>query len=324
MRLAPLSAMFLISCCSLLAELPDFYKSVARLTFIVKDAEAASAAWSKAGVAVNPESYRLDIDGEYRGKPVTAPLVIVNGEMGDVRVDWIQPTGGENAFTEYLAKHGDGVFSLMHAVPDQQALNSEVSRMKDLGIPVLQSGGIETDDGTIRFAFLDTEQQGKYVLGLIVMPGHETREGPGLKISQFAFVARDLEPVGRFWARLGFPAMSFTNPTLTDLIYRDQPGKYQSRLGWQRHGKVVYEWIEPAKGPSSYFDHLDKSGEGFHHLGTSVADMDKAIAGWKAKGFPSTMSGGWGEKGKPGSGRFSYQQAPSGIEVELLWNYRGN
>jgi len=35
------------------------------------------------------------------------------------------------------------------------------------------------------------------------------------------------------------------------------------------------------------------------------------------------MSGGWGERGKPGSGRFAYMDAHSlgGVDVELLWSF---
>jgi 4-hydroxyphenylpyruvate dioxygenase-like putative hemolysin len=91
-----------------------------------------------------------------------------------------------------------------------------------------------------------------------------------------------------------------------------------------RHGKVVYEWIIPEKGPSTWHDHLDKHGEGVHHIALNVDDMDKAIAEWKQAGYEYVMGGAWGEAGKPGSGRFAYvdAQRASGIDVELLWNYR--
>jgi hypothetical protein len=109
-----------------------------------------------------------------------------------------------------------------------------------------------------------------------------------------------------------------------DLEYRGKPGTYAMRLGWQRHGNVPFEWIQPLKGPSSYDEQIDQHGEGFHHLGINVADMDRAIAEWKALGYEVSMSGGWGEKGKPGSGRFAYfdTRAAGGIEIELLWNYK--
>ena len=41
-------------------------------------------------------------------------------------------------------------------------------------------------------------------------------------------------------------------------------------------------------------------------------------------GYKVAQSGGWGEAGKPGSGRFTYIDTDSigGVLIELLWNYR--
>jgi hypothetical protein len=91
-----------------------------------------------------------------------------------------------------------------------------------------------------------------------------------------------------------------------------------------RHGTVVYEWIIPEKGPSTWHDHLEKHGEGVHHLAFNVDDMDRAIAEWKQAGYPYVMGGAWGEPGKRGYGRFAYMdaQAAGGIDIELLWSYR--
>jgi hypothetical protein len=96
------------------------------------------------------------------------------------------------------------------------------------------------------------------------------------------------------------------------------------RLGWQRHTPVPFEWIHALAGPSTYHEQLDKSGEGFHHLAFNVDDMDAAIRQWESWGFPHSMGGAWGDKGKPGSGRFAYHdlRAIGGTEIELLWNYK--
>ena len=96
------------------------------------------------------------------------------------------------------------------------------------------------------------------------------------------------------------------------------------RLGWQRHGKVAYEWIQSLQGPDVYRDHMKVHGEGLHHLAFNVPDMDKDLGWWGGRGFPESMSGAWGEKDKPGSGRFAYVNAQSlgGTDIELLWNYK--
>jgi hypothetical protein len=55
-----------------------------------------------------------------------------------------------------------------------------------------------------------------------------------------------------------------------------------------------------------------------------VPDIDAAARAWEAVGVKVVQSGAWGEKGKPGSGRFAYVDTSTvgGVTVELLWNQR--
>jgi len=91
-------------------------------------------------------------------------------------------------------------------------------------------------------------------------------------------------------------------------------------LGWGRGSDVVFEWIQSTVGPNVYEEHLQQRGEGFHHLGFNVTDMDAAIAGLRSRGLEVTMSGGWNVNGH--EGRFAYLDADKhgGVTIELLWN----
>jgi catechol 2,3-dioxygenase-like lactoylglutathione lyase family enzyme len=240
-------------------------------------------------------------------------------------VQWIQPEQGSNAYSDFLARHGTGMFSLVHAVSTPEALQAEIERMRALGVGTLQSETLAAPAGTSIRTYLDTEPQGKYTLGLIYSPRVAPPVAvPGRKVAQFAFTVRELEPVLDFWSRLGFTERSVTHPPLWDLRYHDRPGQFDAELGWQRHGRIVYEWVCPLKGPTVYLDHMEKHGEGFQHIAFEVADLDQEVARWNALGFPFIQGGAWGEKGKPGWGRYAYQDtdAIAGAEVELLWNYR--
>lgn len=322
---------FLIAC-PVLGQPPDFYGSVDRIVWVVEDIDRTVEGWRKLGFTDIVDKGEVDLEVQFRTKPASAAMRVVSGRFGDVPVHWIHPLGGANAYTEFLKKHGDGIFSLVHRTPTLQAYQEEIGRLKALGVDVLQSGTVKSDAGPISYTFMDTEPEGKYVLGLLHVPGpigqpHLAVPGgnaSGRRVAQYAFVARELEPVSAFWAKLGWPEMSYTHPQMRDLRYRGQPGQFDMRLGWQRHGKVVYEWILPLKGPEVYSDHLERHGEGVHHLAFQVEDMDREIAEWQAKGFPLGMAGAWGEKDKPGSGRFAYMDTHSigGLDVELLWDYR--
>ena len=127
--------------------------------------------------------------------------------FGGLEVVWIQPLDDRGAFADFLARHGSGIMSLNHRVPSLEALEREIVRMAAVGVPVLQRSAVETDSGVLTVVHLDTEAGGKYVLGLVhgTIPTGDTPPPapPDLKLSQFAFVAKDLEAAsssGGSWA----------------------------------------------------------------------------------------------------------------------------
>lgn len=307
------------------AELPDFYRTVDRMSWVVADAEVAARAWSKLGVTGFDDHGVVPLDGlKYRGGPAPSRVRIISTRFGSTGIDWIQPVAGHNAFSEYLAESKGGVLALMHRVPSVAALEAEVDRMKSLGVTVLQRG-LVPDPGA-QFVYFDTRAEGKYSLAIYYDPNGSAagEANPSLKITQFAFVVHETGPVSAYWEKLGFPKMTVTHSLPSNRVYRGAPGHFEQNLGWQRHGKVPYEWCQALKGPTAYEDHIQAHGEGFHHIGVNVGDMDAAIRKWTELGVPVIQSGAWGEEGKPGSGRFAYLDTDSfgGISVELLWSYR--
>ncbi|MEW5974826.1 MAG: VOC family protein [Acidobacteriota bacterium] len=313
------------------AQLPDFYREVRRVTWVVDDLDRTLAGWRKLGLFNIEEHGEVELsESHYRGKPVFMRVRLAIGRFGDLRADWIQPLEGQNAYSDFLKEHGSGIFSLVHEVPSLQAMEAEQERLKQLGVDVLQSSVVDAGGNTIRVVFYDTLAQGKYSLGLIHSsstiledPSRPTQAPFDLRLSQFAFVIRDPEPVSAYWKKLGFPELSITQGSLRDRRYRGQAGQFGHKLGWQRHGKITYEWCIPLQGPTVYEDHLKAHGESFHHLGLSVKDFDKVVEEWARLGFPVSQSGAWGEEDKPGSGRFAYVDTDhiGGVTLELLWSY---
>jgi methylmalonyl-CoA/ethylmalonyl-CoA epimerase len=309
------------------AELPDFYKKVAGVQWVVSDLERVKAGWTKLGFPVQ-DLGEVSASGSYLGQYGSARFRIAQARLAGAEVSWIQPLESESGFAEHLSRNGDGVFSILYAVPSRDALEAEVARLGALGVTVLQRGELTTPAGRIAVVHMDTAAEGKYVLGLVYDETPHPSDTPAtatpLKLSQYALVVRSLEKVSAYWEKLGFPKMEITHGPLTDLVYRGQPGKFDQRLGWHRHGTVTWEWIEPVAGPTVYEDFLKEHGEGFHHFAFDVPDIDAAGAFFASRGAPIVQSGGWGEKGKPGSGRFAYAatDAFGGVTTEFLWNLR--
>jgi len=319
-----------VSVTSLFAQLPDYYRKVDRIIWVVDDVDKVVRGWRNLGFEQIRDAALVTLhDTTYLGKPAESTVKSAAGRLGEARVRWIQPVSGKNAYTEYLSVHGDGVFSLVHRVPTREALKAEIARLASLGVGVLEQGEASSPSGAVSYAYFDTLKEGKYSLGLIYVPQAQAVDMPAqapmnLKLSQYAFVVHDPRLISSYWSRLGFPEMTYTHGGLRDLVHRGKPGQFDQELGWQRQGDVVYEWIRPTKGPTVYEEYLRTHGEGFHHLAFDTDDIDAVTARWADLGFAAVQSGAWGEAGKTGSGRFSYSDttAIGGVTVEFLWNLR--
>lgn len=300
------------------AQLPDFYKRVDRVTWIVKDLDHAAKGWSHFGL-FNVHEHDVAFEGQYRGKPASIRARVITGNIGNFTVDMIRPAGAANAFSDFLAHHGDGIFSIVHEVASMEEMSKETDRMRALGVPVMAQLTVKDRFTTTYF---DTEPQGKYVLGLIYfLHGAPANNAPA-KISHIGFVARDAESTSDYWQKLGFPAMpkSHASPR-EDSRYHAKPLLLDFDVCWQRHTQFTYEWIIPPSAPPNlYIDYLKSHGEGIQHIGVPVDDLDQSIADYQKVGYPVAQSGAWGDLPKKGSGRYAYLDTDSigGVIVEIL------
>jgi catechol 2,3-dioxygenase-like lactoylglutathione lyase family enzyme len=192
-------------------------------------------------------------------------------------------------------------------------------------VDVVQRSTWDTPAGAVHAAYLDTATEGGGIaLALESGPGPDVpgarNEPPFGDVTQYAFLVRDVQRVSRFHQRLGFGALDVDRNVSLDRMYRGRPAGFEMFLGWGRWADIVFEWIEPIVGPSVYEEHAKRHGEGFHHLGFHVPDMDAAVAALQARGLQVTMSGGWDSDGH--QGRFAYLDTEryGGVALELLWN----
>ncbi len=309
------------------AELPDFYKSVNRVTWIVENIDKVRAAWEALGLSDIQEYPNIQLAGEFRGKPVTIYAWQITGRLGNLTVDMIQPGEGQsNAYTNFLAKHGDGILSIVHAVPNRQALDAEIQRMKALGVGVLQRVTMQRGRAAMQYTYFDTEAEGKFVLGLVYSPELATRAVAPAVVSHFSPIVWDPAAVSAYWEKLGFPAfrMGHASPR-PDSRYRDQSLSLAFEVGYQRHTQFPYEWISPPSSPANiYADFLNKHrSEGIQHIGMPVEHLGKSVTAYQRLGYGVHQSGAWGDLGKPGSGQYAYMDTDSrgGVSVELLHRY---
>jgi hypothetical protein len=304
----------------------DIYGRVRHLGWVVRDAPATAAAWARLGVRdlSAPREERFEL--RTAAGTDTVHVTTIAARIGTVRVDWIQPLDASGPYRAFLDAHGEGVHHVGYLAPTGAAFDAEVAAFHGLGAGPSASGRWKGPHGEGRFAWLDTASPGGLGLELEFDPGAageppaSANDDPFNRVTQFAFVVRDVAAVSRHLERLGFAPLAIEPNVSLDRVYRGAPGTFEMLLGWGRAGTVPFEWIQPTSGPSVYAEYLDAHGEGFHHLGLDVPDMDAAIGRLRSRGLSVTMSGGWNVNGY--EGRFAYLDADrvGGVTIELLWN----
>lgn len=131
----------------------------------------------------------------------------------------------------------------------------------------------------------------------------------GMKaVDQICVLVRDLDASMKHYSeQLGigpWDVYTYGPHRLHSMTFRGGEGTYVMRLALAYVGATMYELIESTTGPSIYEEFLADRGEGLHHLGYFVPDIDLEIAAMAAKGYAVLQSGrGFGVDG---DGAYAY------------------
>jgi hypothetical protein len=141
-------------------------------------------------------------------------------------------------------------------------------------------------------------------------------------IDQVAVVVRDIDAAMRRYIDdfgIGpWDVYTYGPHLMPRMTYRGQEQPYTMILALAHVGPTVYELIQPVEGPDIYHEFLENRGEGLHHLGYYVSDIDDAIAEMAAQGIALLQSGhGFGVDG---DGAYAYfdTEAQLGCIVEAI------
>ncbi len=308
--------------------LPDCYREVDHVLWVVSDLQKTIEGYRELGFdQVNHIGSSGVASADGNGEPGIG-LAVAN--LGGARVCWVVPEEEGSLFEDFLQGYGEGAMALIHRFPDRKSMRREIKRLRSLGVGVLEEFSIRIAGEQVHYVLMDTAEKGKYILGFTwggegwkIFYGLESGNRHRMRLSQYAFAIRDPAPVSDFWSALGLPELQISHPELGDPMYYGEPADHDLIQGWQRHGSIVYEWCIPVRPPIVYEDHIRMHGEGIHHLAFEVEEMDPVLEDFRNRGFAVSMGGTWGEKGKPGSGRYEYidLEHAGGLTMELLWNY---
>lgn len=266
---------------------PAIYHHVSQVVWVVSDVDRVADYWRRLGI------HNVHRDGvvsfpnlTYRGQPDPASAKQVTANVGELEIKWIQPVHGGKFWSDGLRQHGEGIRVLGYAVRSPREFDEQVKYFASKGVGVVVQDSWQGATGKCRVAYLDTAAQGGgHTLALIDEPDDRSsaavvasNDYPLTKITHFAWVVNDVRRVDAYYTGLGFQPFSRIDHNVSlDRVYRGQPGTYEMWLGWDRTGDAPFEWVQQIVGPDVYVEYGKKHGEGFHHLGVNVNDMDEAI-----------------------------------------------
>lgn len=308
----------------------EHFKHVDQVIWVVDDLNEVVRQWKNLGFEQIKILGKVKV-GSVKNKTFNVQIAVAN--LGGAHITWIQPLTDISVLSSFQHNYGNGAMSLVHKLPSKSFLQNEINRLSEIGISVLDQLTFTTSKGKLELTLMDTQKEGKYVLGYITAEtsdelhaGLTAENRHDLKLNQYAFAINEPEDISKFWTKIGFPAFQISYPELGETKYQGKIVDHELIQGWQRQGDIAYEWCIPVKGPIVYADHIQMHGEGIHHLAFSVNDMDKVLKDYESLGYMNTMGGNWGEKGKPGSGRYEYVglEEAGGMTMELLWNFQQN
>jgi methylmalonyl-CoA/ethylmalonyl-CoA epimerase len=114
-------------------------------------------------------------------------------------------------------------------------------------------------------------------------------------IEHVGVLVRDLDRAMEHYTndlRIGPWAVYTLSPDwIRDMTVHGKNQGYVYKLALCNVGPVLYELMESVQGPNIYEEFLKERGEGVHHLGYFVEDIDAEISNMESRGFGLLQSG---------------------------------
>ncbi len=136
-----------------------------------------------------------------------------------------------------------------------------------------------------------------------------------LDIQHVCFVVGDLEKaMERFRSYWGISPFRLLDSDHPEGIVHGENTPYKGKLAFAQAGPIEIELIEPTEGESIWREFLRTQGEGLHHLGVFVSNLDQELAMYRDKGIGVLM------KGETDHVKLAYMdtRATAGVIVEIL------
>jgi len=110
--------------------------------------------------------------------------------------------------------------------------------------------------------------------------------------SQLGFVVRDTDETARYYEKVfGLGPWSIMDGETTDCTNRGEPTTIRGKIGVAQVGAVQFELIQILEGESIHSEFLQERGEGLHHVGFHVRDLEARLEACKEAGIEVLQKG---------------------------------
>jgi len=114
-------------------------------------------------------------------------------------------------------------------------------------------------------------------------------------VIQIAHVVRDLETAMKAYSETlktgPWDIYTFAPPNLRESMVRGKSSDHTYLLALTWCDEMQFELVQPLTGRSLYDEHLERHGEGLHHIKFYYPDCAKALADFAQRGFSVIQSG---------------------------------
>jgi catechol 2,3-dioxygenase-like lactoylglutathione lyase family enzyme len=137
------------------------------------------------------------------------------------------------------------------------------------------------------------------------------------RIHHVGVVVRDIdEGIKYYSSNFDMGPFNIIDSSRKDAFIRGRLGDYRIKQAFAKMGQTLLELNQVVEGRPVQQEFLEKNGEGVHHLGFVVNDLDTELASFREKGFNVIQSYATPSEGV----RFAFLETKvGGLVFELVW-----
>jgi catechol 2,3-dioxygenase-like lactoylglutathione lyase family enzyme len=111
-------------------------------------------------------------------------------------------------------------------------------------------------------------------------------------VSHIGIVVKELDKAIAYYENVfGLGPFVWSKMRSSERYYYGRPTDFEMIIGSCPLGPIEVELIQPVTPPTIYHDFLERKGEGLHHLGFDVEDMDERLERYEKMGIKAIQHG---------------------------------